>query len=112
MRVVVVLLCVVFACGCAERGPKQAPASAPITPAEAPLAVGDSICVTVHSPRGEQTFPCVIDSQGNIPLGLMGRVHVAGFTPPQAAKEIERRYRNMCIADWPNLLPVHVEVSR
>ena len=83
------LFVLVFACGCVSSR-KQAEVD------NKPLAPGDCITIVFDSTFGQTSrlppTPQAIDSEGNIFLSLLGKIHLAGLTPAQAAERIKSAY--------------------
>ena len=104
------MVCVLVICGCAAQHTHRTSIAEPSKVAAAPLAAGETINMTSYTDRGGQGWPCTIDAQGNIALGLLGSVHVAGLTPTEAGKKIERMWLEKTLPDW--YQPVRVEISR
>jgi hypothetical protein len=110
VRAVILIVSVFVACGCATPEPQWTPVPEPSRTAEAPLAPGDRINMTVHTERGVTTWSGNVDAQGNITLPFAITAHVAGLTRKQAAKKIEEVWLEQTLPRSP--YQVHVEISR
>ena len=70
---------------------------------------GETINISFLTEWGWKGWGCTIDAQGNIPVGALGSVHVAGLSPHEAAKHIERMVLEQTA---PRRDLLRVEVSR
>lgn len=93
---VVLMLCCLLACALAPRAPAQ-DAGAPGDPDNnSPLirlGAGDSVTISVYA-QPDLSANAYVADDGTLPVGLVGKVPVAGLSPSAAAQRIEAALRD------------------
>ena len=90
------ILFVLCVCVFMQRSFAQAPAPAPSTATVAPtiqLGAGDSVSIQVYG-QPDLTTTVYVADDGTLPVPLAGPVQVAGLSPSDAAKRIEKALRD------------------